>query len=94
MKFIFAAVIINLSCVAVSSRLSPVVLVPGDGGNQLEARLVKPDDRTGCPTSSSWYRLWLDVWQLSTDGKLKCWADNIKLIYNRTSQTRYYIHIS
>jgi len=69
-----------------SSRLSPVVLVPGDGGNQLEARLAKPSDSTGCPTERSWYRLWLDVWQLRK-GQLSCWAENIKLLYNKTSKT-------
>lgn len=68
------------------SVLSPVVLIPGDGGNQLEARLHKPPDGTGCPTQSDWYRLWLDVWQLSGN-RLRCWADNIKLEYNATSRT-------
>jgi len=69
------------------SGLSPIVFIPGDGGNQLEARLAKPEDSSGCPTvTSSWYRLWLDVWQL-TKGKLGCWAENIKLVYNKTSRT-------
>jgi len=75
------------TCVSTSfiSPLSPIVLVPGDGGNQLEALLDKPSDSTGCPTTSSWYRLWLDVWQLR-EGQLNCWADNIKLVYNTTSK--------
>jgi lysophospholipase-3 len=66
-----------------SSRNSPIVIIPGDGGNQLEAKLNKPPDNTGCPTQKNWYRLWLDVWSLRGT-RLKCWADNIKLVYNAT----------
>jgi len=70
-----------------SASLSPILLIPGDGGNQLEAKLSKTADTTptGCPLSSSWYRLWLDVWQLRK-GKLECWADNIRLEYNRSTK--------
>jgi len=78
-------VVIFTTVTLTSSRLSPVVLVPGDGGNQLEARLAKPSDSSGCPTSSSWYRMWLDVWQLRK-GQLSCWAENIKLVYNKKSK--------
>ena len=28
-------------------------------------------------------RLWLDVWQLRS-GRLPCWADTIRLVYNRS----------
>jgi len=62
--------------------LSPVVFIPGDGGNRLEAKL----DRSGCPNlkpscsaKSDWFRLWLDVWQLTTNSRLQCWADNIRI---------------
>ena len=47
-------------------QLTPVILIPGKGGSQLEARYSH-----GYPTNSScqhhhrgWYRLWMDVWQL------------------------------
>merc|ERR1719347_878443 len=87
-SFCFVCLLIFSSSYSLSlSRLSPIVLIPGDGGNQLEARLAKPGDGTGCPTvTNTWYRLWLDVWQL-TKGKLACWADNIKLVYNKTTRT-------
>ena len=40
--------------------LSPVVTVPGDGSNILEARLNKPSVRHWyCSKSSDWYRLWV-----------------------------------
>ena len=72
--------------------LSPIVLLPGDGGkscqirikvltsisqgNQLEARQLP---------SGAWYRLWLDVWQLR-GSKVRAWADTIKLVYDRNSR--------
>jgi len=52
----------------------PVLLLPGDGGNQLEARGGPP----GCPQPQHWYRLWLDVWRLSA-ARLACWAETIRL---------------
>jgi len=70
---------------------APVIIIPGDGGNQLEARLDKPHDPTGCPQRKDWYRLWLDVWSLK--GKsLRCWADNIKLVYNTTNRMSRNVH--
>jgi len=55
------------------SSLSPVLLIPGDGGNQLEARRLP---------SSQWFKLWLDVWQLRSS-RLRAWADTIKIVYDR-----------
>ena len=37
-------------------------------------RMIKP---------MSMSRLWLDVWQLRS-GRLPCWADTIRLVYNRS----------
>jgi len=71
-----------ISLAVSSSPLSPIVLIPGDGGNQLDALGAG----TGCPTSTSWSRLWLDIWQLR-QGNLVCWANTIKLVYNKTSKT-------
>ena len=67
--------------------IRPVLIVPGDGSNQLEARLTgKPhvphfycDKRTTC-----WYRLWLSVTQL-LPGAVDCWADNMRLVVNATT---------
>jgi len=77
-----------------NQQYSPIVIIPGDGGNQLEAKLNKPPDNTGCPLHKDWYRLWLDVWSLKGQ-RLKCWADNIKLVYNAaTRQSRNVLGVS
>jgi len=70
---------------SVNVDYSPIIIIPGDGGNQLEAKLNKPPDNSGCARQSDWFRLWLDVYKLS-GRKLKCWSDNIKLVYNSTTR--------
>ena len=62
------------------TRLSPIVLLPGDGGNRLDARR-----EAGEAGEADWSRLWLDVWQLRRS-RVRDWADTIKLVYN--SETR------
>ena len=81
-------VIILISVTLSSSSLSPVILIPGNAGNQLEARLDKPSNPSStCPTKTcSWYRLYLDLWQLRKD-KIGCWAENMKLVYNKAAGT-------
>ncbi|CAI4228206.1 unnamed protein product [Auanema sp. JU1783] len=65
----------------------PVILVPGDGGSQLEANL------TGKPSvvhylcakqTSDWWDLWLNL-QLFTPVVIDCWLDNMQLVFNTTS---------
>lgn len=52
-----------------ASKLFPMVIIPGDGGNQLEAKLNRPRSANiGCAHKRDWFRIWLDVWQL-TPGK-------------------------
>jgi len=68
------------------ASLSPIVIVPGDGSNQIEAKLNKPSSlHWYCSKTSDWFRLWLSTSQLlaATD----CWADNIKLIYDEERDT-------
>lgn len=71
----------------VSTAVSgPVVIIPGDGSNQLEARLDKPSTVSWrCSKKYDWFRLWLDTGNLllGTD----CWADNIKLLYDEKTDT-------
>jgi len=43
--------------------LPPVVFIPGDGGNMMEAKIninpnMKSDD---CPTQRDWFRIWLSL---------------------------------
>ena len=57
-------------CVALGHRtpandLPPVVIVPGDGGSQLEARIQRKGLGTGgCDVDEDWFRLWLNVLEL------------------------------
>ncbi len=43
--------------------LVPVVIIPGTGGNQMEARLNRTDVVADyCTKTSDWFRIWLNVW--------------------------------
>jgi len=73
---------------AMPSGLTPVIVVPGTGGSQLEARLNKPTTRHfWCARSTKdFYRLWLDTSELLVDQATQCWADNVRLQWNATSK--------
>lgn len=67
------------------TALDPVILVPGLGASQLEAKLSK----TGAPAwycvkEWDWFRMWLDLSQLVTQD---CMFDNLRVEYNATSNT-------
>lgn len=65
----------------------PVVLIPGDLGNQLEARLNKPSVvHYVCYKKTDFFTLWLNLEQL-VPVIIDCWIDNMRLIYNRTTHT-------
>eukprot|EP00929_Paragymnodinium_shiwhaense_P119590 TRINITY_DN91494_c0_g1_i1.p1 TRINITY_DN91494_c0_g1~~TRINITY_DN91494_c0_g1_i1.p1 ORF type:complete len:433 (+),score=71.00 TRINITY_DN91494_c0_g1_i1:82-1299(+) len=73
------AAVVGTAVVATAVR--PVVIVPGDGSNQLEAKIDKPETvKWFCHKKSDWFRLWLSTSDLL--GATSCWADNIKLIYD------------
>jgi hypothetical protein len=68
------------------SALMPIVIVPGTGGSQLEARLDKPSSpHWWCARQADWFRLWLDTKELLLDALTQCWADNIRLMWNETA---------
>lgn len=64
----------------------PVVLVPGDLGNQLEAKLDKPSvvHYICYKKTDSFFTLWLNL-ELLVPVAIDCWIDNIRLIYNSTT---------
>ncbi|XP_041047679.1 group XV phospholipase A2 [Carcharodon carcharias] len=66
----------------------PVVLVPGDLGNQLEAKLNKPHVVHYLCTKKTvdYFTLWLNL-ELLLPLVIDCWIDNIRLIYNTTTKT-------
>ncbi|KAK6320343.1 phospholipase A2 group XV [Coregonus clupeaformis] len=65
----------------------PVVLIPGDLGNQLEAKLDKPSvvHYICYKKTDVYFTLWLNL-ELLVPVAIDCWIDNIRLIYNRTTR--------
>lgn len=78
------------TCQAISRGLHPLILVPGNGGNQLEARLTsdyKPSSLL-CnrwypivKDSKGWFRLWFDP-SVLLPPFTKCFADRMMLYYD------------
>ena len=67
--------------------LHPVILVPGDGGSQIEARLNKSSTKHWwCSKSSDWYDLWLNINQMITF-EVQCWSENVALHYDPATRT-------
>lgn len=65
----------------------PVILVPGDGGCQFEARLNKTDSpHWYCSKQSDWFTLWLSTLELEV---VDCLVDNMKLLYNNVSRVTF-----
>lgn len=74
------------------AELHPVVLVPGSGGNQLEARLT-PSYHPGSficriwhghAKPGDWFRLWFDA-SVLVSPLLKCFAERMTLHYDATA---------
>lgn len=65
----------------------PVIFVPGDGGNQIYAKLNK----TNSPhyicdkVTKDYFELWLNL-ELITPYVIECLVDNIRLVYNRETK--------
>lgn len=68
--------------------LNPVVLVPGDGGSQVEAKLNKSSVvHYICEkTTNDYFNIWLNL-ELLVPIVIDCWIDNIKLIYDNATRT-------
>ncbi|XP_062584872.1 phospholipase A2 group XV-like [Saccostrea cucullata] len=68
--------------------LNPVILVPGDGGTQFEAKLDKSSSLHGsCVNKTKDYvSLWLNM-KYFLPWKIDCFVENMKLVYNRTTRT-------
>ncbi|XP_051548930.1 phospholipase A2 group XV-like [Myxocyprinus asiaticus] len=64
----------------------PVVLIPGDLGNQLEAKLDKPSvvHYICYKKTEDYFTLWLNL-ELLVPVAIDCWIDNMRLLYNRTT---------
>ncbi|CAL8358543.1 unnamed protein product [Lota lota] len=66
----------------------PVVIIPGDLGNQLEAKLDKPSvvHYICYKKTDAFFTLWLNL-ELLVPVAIDCWIDNIRLIYNTTTHS-------
>jgi len=67
----------------VSAANTPVVIVPGTGGNRLQAKLskAKSSPHFYCSKNNDWEDIWLSVSQL-LPGVIDCWCENIQLVYD------------
>ncbi|XP_056648144.1 phospholipase A2 group XV-like [Diorhabda sublineata] len=71
----------------IKTNLNPVILIPGDGGSQLEARLNKTQRiHYFCDLSTAdFFNIWLNL-ELLMPLVIDCWIDNVKLIYDNTTR--------
>ncbi|XP_055933165.1 phospholipase A2 group XV-like isoform X1 [Argiope bruennichi] len=67
---------------------SPVILVPGDGGSQMEAKLDKPETvHYFCnKKTDTFFNLWLNL-ELLVPYVVDCWVDNMRLVYDNETRT-------
>ncbi|XP_052229436.1 phospholipase A2 group XV-like [Dreissena polymorpha] len=81
-------VFIFLGVVQCKAMLNPVVLVPGDGGSQIRARLNKPHKVAPyCKKQTQTFTdLWLDMKEL-TPLWINCFVDNMRLEYDNVTRT-------
>ncbi|XP_020653598.3 phosphatidylcholine-sterol acyltransferase [Pogona vitticeps] len=73
-----------------SNNTFPVVLVPGVLGNQLEAKLDKPDvvNWMCYRKTEDYFTIWLNL-NLFLPLGVDCWIDNTRVVYNRTTRRMY-----
>uniref|UniRef100_A0A1A9WZY5 Group XV phospholipase A2 n=1 Tax=Glossina brevipalpis TaxID=37001 RepID=A0A1A9WZY5_9MUSC len=67
---------------------SPVILVPGYGGNQIDAKLHKTHTPLYCAKDAKWFNLWLNL-ELMVPLFINCWVDNFKLYYDNVTRTTH-----
>lgn len=70
-----------------SNSTPPLIIVPGNLGNRLDAKIDKPTlVHWMCyKKTENWFPLWIDLNMLMPIG-IDCWIDNIRLVYNRTTR--------
>lgn len=85
----FMALLVSMCLSTRGSELHPLVLIPGSGGNQLEARLTKAykPSSLACYLSAlekrieGWFRLWFDPTVLVAP-LTRCFAERMMLFYH------------
>ena len=80
-------VIVTILCESSGRQLHPIVLVPGNGGSQVEGRINKTKVvHYVCSKTSDWFTMWLNLEQMIPE-VIDCWVDNVKLKYDNVSHT-------
>ncbi|KAL0132732.1 hypothetical protein PUN28_000460 [Cardiocondyla obscurior] len=71
-----------------TKRISPVILVPGDGGSQVDAKINKSSVvHYICEkVSNDYFNLWLNI-ELLVPVVIDCFIDNLKLNYDNVTRT-------
>jgi lysophospholipase-3 len=70
----------------------PVLLIPGLGGSQMQARIHRQQSSHWyCQQSSDWYRIWMSMTSLMPYA-VSCFADNFRLVYNRETGLTENVH--
>ncbi|XP_063236646.1 phospholipase A2 group XV-like [Bacillus rossius redtenbacheri] len=79
---------VSMSSVVADVDGPPFILVPGDGGSQVEARLNKTSVvHYVCEkTTDDFFNIWLNM-ELLVPLIIDCWIDNMKLVYDNASRT-------
>ncbi|XP_012229348.1 lysosomal phospholipase A and acyltransferase-like [Linepithema humile] len=73
---------------AKTKQISPVILVPGDGGSQVEAKINKSSvvHYICQKVSEDYFSLWLNM-ELLVPYVIDCFIDNLKLSYDNVTRT-------
>ncbi|KAE8747732.1 hypothetical protein FOCC_FOCC005555 [Frankliniella occidentalis] len=76
-----------VSSAPASSNVFPVIMIPGDGGSQIDAKLSKSQVvHYVCEKNTNdFFNIWLNL-ELLVPIVIDCWVDNIKLVYNSTTR--------
>ncbi|XP_034061825.1 phosphatidylcholine-sterol acyltransferase-like isoform X2 [Gymnodraco acuticeps] len=77
----------NAKSIIPSNSTPPLIIVPGNLGNRLEAKIDKPTlVHWMCyKKTEHWFPLWIDLNMFMPVG-VDCWIDNIRLVYNKTTR--------
>ena len=68
-------------------ELHPVILLPGDGGSRIQAKLDDPskDPFLCTKVTNDFYDIWVNIEQLSLG--IECWKQNMALVYDPVTRT-------
>lgn len=89
MKYMYNLKIVFFTLITLSyANLNPVILIPGDGGSQIEAKLNKTNvvHYICQKTTTNYFNIWLNL-ELLVPLVIDCWIDNIRLIYDNVTRT-------